>query len=276
MRKSINHISKSLKTQFPEILPLQPQEVEQLKDYEEWETCSLNIRQDIPGVGRKEDHTDGSLKALTMETLDQNYPAKEWAHIFTDGSADEAVRNGGGGVYMKFPDGTRSSHMVSTGKYSTNFRAEACALLKAATELNTPETAPEKTVILSDCKSLLQSLQSCKDQSKLMGDLRKELAVLNYRTQLVIQWIPSHCGVYGNEEADKLSKQGSKQNQTEHPVSYAEAKTLLKNCFPQILEGAPRHHNRERRPGQPDTKAAGDNLQTANRSQPPAFAPLQT
>ena len=64
-----------------------------------------------------------------------------------------------------------------------------------------------------------------------MGDLRKELAALNSRTQLVIQWIPSHCGVFGNEEADKLSKQGSKQTQTEHPVSYAEAKTLLKNCF---------------------------------------------
>ena len=231
MRKSLNHISKSLKTRFPEILPLQTQEVEQLRDYEEWENCSLNIRQDIPGVCRKEDHTDGSLKALTMETLDQTYPAEEWAQIYTDGSAEEAIRNGGGGVYMKFPDGTRASHIVTTGKYSTNFRAEACALLKAAKELNTPETAPEKTVILSDCKSLLQSLQSCKDQSKLMGDLRKELAALNSRTQLVIQWIPSHCGVFGNEEADKLSKQGSKQTQTEHPVSYAEAKTLLKNCF---------------------------------------------
>ena len=33
------------------------------------------------------------------------------------------------------------------------------------------------------------------------------------------------------KEADKLSKQGSKETQTEHPVSYAEAKTLLKNCF---------------------------------------------
>ena len=60
MRKSLNHISKSLQTRFPEILPLQPQEVEQLKDYEELETCSLNIRQEIPGVCRKEDHTDGS------------------------------------------------------------------------------------------------------------------------------------------------------------------------------------------------------------------------
>ena len=231
VRKSLNHISKSLKVRFPDILPLQPQEVEVLKDYEEWETSSLNIRLNIPGVQKKEDHTEDSLKALTMETLDHTYPAKEWAHIFTDGSAEEAVRNGGGGVYMKFPDGRRSSHIVTTGKYSSNFRAEACALLKAATELNNPETATERTIILSDCRSLLESLQSSRDQSALLVKLRQELAALNSKTQLVVQWIPSHCGVHGNEEADKLSKQGSNQTQPENPVSYAEAKTLLKNCF---------------------------------------------
>ena len=94
-----------------------------------------------------------------METLDQTYPAEEWAHIYTDGSAEEAVRNGGGGVYMKFPDGTRSSHTVTSGKYSTNFRAEACALLKAATELNTPETAPEKQ---SSCPTANLCFKVCK------------------------------------------------------------------------------------------------------------------
>ena len=61
---------------------------------------------------------------------------------------------------MKFPDGTQSSHMVSTGKYSTNFRAEACALLKAATELNSPETAPEKKQ--SSCPTANLCFKVCK------------------------------------------------------------------------------------------------------------------
>ena len=132
---------------------------------------------------------------------------------------------------MQFPDGTLSSHIVTTGKYSSNFRSEACALLKAAKELNNLEHIPDRTVILSDCKSLLQSLQSGREQNKIMTDLRKELTGLNPRTTLAIQWIPSHCGVSGNEEADKLSKEGSKQKQPVNPVSYSEAKTLLKNCF---------------------------------------------
>ena len=107
-RKSINHISKSLRNRFPEVLPPN-QPFEELKDYEEWETCEHNIRLEIHGLGSKEEHTKDALKALTLETLDQHYPAESWAHIYTDGSAEEAVRNGGGGIYMGFPNGTRTS-----------------------------------------------------------------------------------------------------------------------------------------------------------------------
>ena len=64
-----------------------------------------------------------------------------------------------------------------------------------------------------------------------MDNIRKELTILSSRTNLVLQWIPSHCGVHGNEEADRLSKEGSRLDQKEHPVTYAEAKTLLKHFF---------------------------------------------
>ena len=59
----------------------------------------------------------------------------------------------------------------------------------------------------------------------------KELTILSSRTNLALQWLPSHCGVHGNEEADRLSKEGSMQDQADHPVSYREAKTLIKGCF---------------------------------------------
>ena len=51
------------------------------------------------------------------------------------------------------------------------------------------------------------------------------------RTNLILQWIPSHCGVPGNEEADRLSKKGSKLQQVCQPASYLEVKTIIKNCF---------------------------------------------
>ena len=48
---------------------------------------------------------------------------------------------------------------------------------------------------------------------------------------IAVQWIPAHCDVAGNERADKLAKSGSKMEQTNHPVSYREAKTLVKRKF---------------------------------------------
>ena len=48
---------------------------------------------------------------------------------------------------------------------------------------------------------------------------------------MTLQWIPSHCGVGGNEEADRLSTMGSKLEQSAQPMSYSEAKTILRNNF---------------------------------------------
>ena len=112
-----------------------------------------------------------------------------------------------------------------------NFRAEACALLEATTILNSSESLPANAVILTDCKSVLQSVQGSRDQSELMRSIRRELTSLSQKTNLVMQWIPAHCDIKGNEEADRLSKEGSKATQEDHPISYSEAKTLLRNCF---------------------------------------------
>ena len=51
------------------------------------------------------------------------------------------------------------------------------------------------------------------------------------KTSVTLQWIPSHCGVGDNEEADRLSKLGSKLEQSAQPMSYSEAKTILRNNF---------------------------------------------
>ena len=55
--------------------------------------------------------------------------------------------------------------------------------------------------------------------------------MLTSKTPVALQWIPSHCGVGGNEEAHRLSKMGSKLEQSAHPMSYNEAKTILRSNF---------------------------------------------
>ena len=92
-----------------------------------------------PIIQPKGHHTDEDLRSLTLKALSVAYPPTTWARAFTYGSAEEAAKNGGGGVCIKFPDGRSIRKSVATGQQSTNYRAEAYALLAAAQSLNQEE-----------------------------------------------------------------------------------------------------------------------------------------
>ena len=85
-------------------------------------------------------------------------------------------------------------------------------------------------MFLTDCRSILQSLQSPGGE-QIFSNIRQELSLLKNKTSVTLQWIPSHCGVGGNEEADRLSKMGSQLEQSAQPMSYSEPKTILRNSF---------------------------------------------
>ena len=53
--------------------------------------------------------------------------------------------------------------------------------------------------------------------------------IKTYRT--VLQWISSHSGVYGNEQADRLAKHGAGQQKQENPVCLTEMKNFIKSLF---------------------------------------------
>ncbi|XP_073991809.1 uncharacterized protein [Rhodnius prolixus] len=57
--------------------------------------------------------------------------------------------------------------------------------------------------------------------------LIEELLSLGW--EICLQWIPSHCGIQGNEEADRLAKTGSLKDPA--PLDYATTKRLLRHKF---------------------------------------------
>lgn len=80
-------------------------------------------------------------------------------------------------------------------------------------------------VFVTDGFSVLQALTN--DKLPLL-----EQVLFNIRNHtIVLQWIPSHCGVYGNEQADILAKQGAGQQKEENPVCLAEMKTIIKSLY---------------------------------------------
>ena len=64
---------------------------------------SLTIRTTIPTVTRDQGNT--SKKLLTHSHIDYFYPQDTWIHVYTDGSATDAVQDGGAGSLIYLPNG---------------------------------------------------------------------------------------------------------------------------------------------------------------------------
>ena len=66
---------------------------------------------------------------------------------------------------------------------------------------------------------------------------------LSKKHVVVIQWIPSHCDLLGNEKADELAKQGTLIEQADNTTSFAEEKTILKRKMKQRWTQEHQDHN---------------------------------
>ena len=231
-RTSFNHMSKSLHHRNEDLLPASSAEIDMLPDFEEPDNLleDVTIITKVPGIEGKEHQAPQVLKALTQEMIADEYNTSEWTHVYTDGSAEEAVKNGGAGFFIKHTNGNLTPRAFPTGKISSNYRAETIALLHAVRFFLGTASPPQKVVFFTDCRSLLQGLQNNKNE-QLMQDIKTALHQLSRQSIIKLQWVPSHCGIMGNEKADALSKAGSKMEQFSHPVTYREAKTIIRNRF---------------------------------------------
>lgn len=90
------------------------------------------------------------------------------------------------------------------------YAAEMVAILKAMEWVN--RTQQTNTIVLSDCQSVLQSMMQQRSQRRPML-LQRLLATYeddrsrHPTTPTILVWIPSHMGIDGNETADKLCRQ---------------------------------------------------------------------
>ncbi|GBL86275.1 hypothetical protein AVEN_132001-1 [Araneus ventricosus] len=114
----------------------------------------------------------------------------------------------GSGVYAKAEDGLVFRCRFRNPDNCSIFRSALFAIREALDFALRFET--NDTYILTDSKG---SIQYIKNWPKIQGKTRQEIiskiVTLSQKSRVCIQWILSHVGVFGNEVADLLSKEGS-------------------------------------------------------------------
>ena len=113
---------------------------------------------------------------------------------------------------------------------SPSSRAETLAICTAAEHLLESSEKRGNIAIFTDSLSTLQALNSA-DPDQMIQGLHSSLAKLTAQFSVSLQWVPAHVGLTGNEKADRLGKIGSQVPQTQNPVTYREAKTLLHSRY---------------------------------------------
>ncbi|GFT00988.1 RNase H domain-containing protein [Trichonephila clavipes] len=155
---------------------------------------------------KKEDPVTLRQKGLeTIAILSQD----NFAIAYTDGSSDRSLSNGGAGIILLLPDGNNYKHKINTGIIASNFTSELVAIREALLLYQQNPHVIDSTeglVIFSDSKSAIEAIRN--GETNISCDIITLLEQLhNKRKSCILQWIPAHVNIEGNECADSLVKE---------------------------------------------------------------------
>ncbi|KAJ4432136.1 hypothetical protein ANN_20752 [Periplaneta americana] len=121
----------------------------------------------------------------------------------------------------------------SLGYGTISFDGEIVAISESLRNLLFHINKFKNAVILSDSKAAILSIVSKHTPSSQTAEITKMLSqLISHNKRIVFQWIPSHCGILGNENADALAKKGS--TATYRPVTksmYYSVKRFIKSTY---------------------------------------------
>ncbi|KAJ8918503.1 hypothetical protein NQ315_015208 [Exocentrus adspersus] len=106
---------------------------------------------------------------------------------------------------MWYTDGSRIEQGAGAGIYGV----EVAAIQGCAREIIGQGAASQSIAIYSDSQAALKAIGSMQVCSRLVWDCVKALQELGSRNKLTLAWVHGHKGHKGNEEADRLAREGA-------------------------------------------------------------------
>ena len=187
-----------------------------------WSTLdTLSINPNLEGITGRHDNP------AVIRTAAENV-ISEWnsdISIFTDGSAVDGYRSGGSAAVVHIHDDPpRSETICKKGAaFTSSFEEECQALESAAQWISDNCNASSRPIIITDSQSICKALLGHEQSA---DNLRARLATCPATIRL--QWVPSHCGIEGNEEADEAANRARLLAGEGRPVSLRGISPVIK------------------------------------------------
>jgi ribonuclease HI len=205
----------------------------------QWGVGNWNVNLDLIG-GASRAHSEKARLVDALATICSYGPLD--LTIFTDGSVE--MTEGSSGSAAVVCQGTPANLVVVEclarrgAKLASSFDAELSAL-RVAVEWLVRRGLPGHFLICSDSRSVLSALQSgsggqTSDLYELRNRLREVPGVLG------LQWVPGHCGLGGNELADKAANAARRLEGPPTPISFGTARAYLRRT----IRDPPSDHHR--------------------------------
>jgi ribonuclease HI len=165
----------------------------------------------IPGVERV--GTVQERRDATYKYLRNKYPLPNWLRVYTDGSAAPGQGDAGAGWHSDHFSGC-----AAAGKYGSALSGELLAVSRALSKAE--ELLPIRhLVLLLDSVAAIAAITSGNPTDPMALQCREKIGRMQRHREVVLQWIPGHCDIAGNEHADKLAHMGAKLPQERKRLS---------------------------------------------------------
>ena len=123
-------------------------------------------------------------------------------------------------------------------KYQPNessiYSAEVTAINPAMNNIANHNSS--KFIIYPDSKSVLQALQNKNISIPLITRLLDKMNTLSKNYSIILSWIPSHIGIWGNETADKATKKALQAEISNTKFPYTDLKPIIDKFIHEKLQ----------------------------------------